>query len=65
MLVSTIDRIHASEGNGSTQVCATLSVIEDTQRDFVIQVVTSDGSGTIDVLARYTCIHVIWLVALQ
>ena len=45
--MSTINRIRASEGSDLTHVCATLSIMEVIQRDLIIQVVTSDGTGRI------------------
>ena len=41
------------EGSGSLKVCATLLSIEDTERDFVVALVTSDGTGKKLVLASY------------
>lgn len=48
MSVSTIDKMtYISEGNGSIPACGLLSsVIEDTQREFVIQLMTSDDTGS-------------------
>jgi hypothetical protein len=42
----TLDRdMSISEDNGTVQVCATLSSIEPTERDFNITLATSDGTG--------------------
>ena len=45
-MVSVPAMSSVSEGDGAVQVCATLSVMEDTERDFVISVSTNDGTGT-------------------
>ena len=35
----------SGEGDGTVRVCATLSALEDTQRDFNITLTTRDGTG--------------------
>jgi hypothetical protein len=34
-----------TEGNGMVQVCATLSAVNDIERDFSIALATDDGTG--------------------
>ena len=46
MTVSVPATISSDEGDGMVQVCATLSAMEDTQRDFTITLGTSDDTGT-------------------
>ena len=43
---TTINMIYTSEEDGFIYVCGVLSVIEDTRRDFVIQLLTSDDTGS-------------------
>ncbi len=45
--------MNVGEGDGTVQVCATLSALEDTERDFTITLSTSDGSG----IRSITIIH--------
>ena len=44
--VSVPAMVSVGEGDGMVQVCATLSTVEDTERDFTITLATSDGTGT-------------------
>ena len=43
--VSVPAMVSVGEGDGMVQVCATLSAVEDTERDFTITLATSDGTG--------------------
>ena len=44
--VSVPTRISVGEGDGSVQVCATMSAVEETERDFNITFSTGDSTGT-------------------
>jgi hypothetical protein len=44
--VSVPAMMSVSEGDGMVQVCATLSAMNDTEREFSITLATGDGSGT-------------------
>ena len=37
--------VSVGEEDGMVQVCATLSAVEDTERDFAITLATNDGTG--------------------
>ena len=43
--VSVPAMVSVGEGDGMVQVCATLSAVEDTERNLTITVSTSDGTG--------------------
>jgi hypothetical protein len=43
--VSVPAMMSVGEGDGMVQVCATLSAVNDTERDFTIALATGDGSG--------------------
>ncbi len=43
--VSVPAMLSVGEGDELVQVCATLSVMEDTERDFTVTLATSDGTG--------------------
>ncbi len=43
--VSVPAMLSVGEGDGIVQVCATLSAMEDTERNFTITLATSDGTG--------------------
>ena len=45
MTVSIPDMVSVGEEDGMVQVCATLSAVEDTERNFTITLATSDGTG--------------------
>ena len=45
MAVAVPAMVSVGEGDGMVQVCATLSAVEDTERDFTITLTTSDGTG--------------------
>ena len=45
MTVSIPAVVSVGEEDGMVQVCATLSAVEDTERDFTITLATSDGTG--------------------
>ncbi len=45
MTVSVPAMLSVGERDGIVQVCATLSAVEDTERDFIIALATSDGTG--------------------
>ena len=44
--------VSVGEGDGIVQVCATLSAVEATERDFTITLATSDGTGNMRLLHR-------------
>ena len=43
--VSVPSMISLNEGDGTVQVCVTLSTIEISERDFIIELATNDGTG--------------------
>ncbi len=43
--VSIPTMLSVGEGDGIVQVCATLSTVEDTERNFTITLATSDSTG--------------------
>ncbi len=43
--VSDPAMLSVDEGDGMVQVCATLSAVEDTQRNFIITLTTNDDTG--------------------
>ncbi len=43
--LNMIPLLSVGEGDGMVQVCATLSAIEDTERNITITLYTSDGTG--------------------
>ncbi len=43
--VSVPAMLTVGEGDGMVQVCATLSAIEDTERNFTLTLSTNDGTG--------------------
>ena len=45
MSVSVPAMVSAGEEDGMVQVCATLSAVEDTEKNFTIFLSTSDGTG--------------------
>ena len=45
MTVSIPAVVSVGEEDGMVQVCATMSAVEDTERDFTITLATSDGTG--------------------
>ena len=45
MIVSIPAVRNAHEGDGQVQVCATLFSQEDIERDFIVTLATSDGTG--------------------
>ena len=44
--VSLPTMVSVSEDDEAVSVCASLTAVENTQRDFTVTVTTSDGSGT-------------------
>ena len=44
--VSVPAMLSVGEGDGVVQVCATLSAAEETEKNFTVTLVTSDGTGT-------------------
>ena len=47
MSVSVPAMVSVDEGDGMVQVCAALSAVEDTERDFSVTLATSDGTGSL------------------
>ncbi len=45
MVVFVPTLLSVGEGDGMVQACATLSTVEDTERNFTITLATSDGTG--------------------
>ena len=43
--VSIPAMVSVDEEDGMVQVCATLSALDDTERDFTIMLATADGTG--------------------
>ncbi len=48
MTVFVLSMLSVGEGDRMVQVCATLSVVEDTERNFTISLATSDSTGLED-----------------
>ncbi len=45
MIVSVPAMLRVGEGDGMVRVCATLSAVEDTERNFTVALATTDGTG--------------------
>ena len=47
--------VSVDEGDGMVQVCAELSAVEATQREFSVTLATSDGSGILNMTNCNVC----------
>ena len=51
MAVSVPTMLSVGEGNGTVQVCILLSAMEDTERDFLVMLAASNGTGKADLIS--------------